>query len=83
MTPTADNIFLQPIDKKVTNLIVPSKYAYRAKEFHSGKVLMKGHKITQVEDGDEIAYSKDMGIEVELEDKKYVVIKPKHILAVV
>lgn len=83
MTPRGDYIFLEPIDKKVTSLIIPPKYAYRSKEFSSGKVISKGKKVTSVDIGDEIAYHKDFGCNVELEDTKFVVIRPRNILAIV
>lgn len=83
MTPTSHNIFIKPLDKSVSGLIIPPKYQYKAKEFLSGKVLAKGKKATMVEEGDEVAYSKDLGVEVEWNDQKIVVIKQKHIFAVV
>lgn len=83
MTPRSDKIFIEPLDKKVTSLIVPPKYSYRSKEFASGRVIDKGSKIDCVEIGDEIAYHKDFGVTVELNDKKFVVILKHHILAVV
>lgn len=83
MSPTADNILLEPIEKKVTNLIILPKYAHKHKEFLSGRVFKVGPKVTQVSPGDEVAYAKDTGIEIELQDHKFVAIKPKHILAVV
>lgn len=83
MNPFSDNIFLSPLEKKVTSLIIPPKYEYRSREFLSGKVLAKGKKVTQVDIGDEVAYSKDAGITVEMDGNKFVVIGPRHILAVV
>lgn len=83
MRPTADNIFLHKLDKKVSNLIVPPKYAYRSKEFASGVVVAVGKKITQVFENDEIAYNKDAGTEVEHKGEKFTVIKLKHIMGVV
>jgi co-chaperonin GroES (HSP10) len=83
MTPTSDKIFIKPLDKSVSGLIIPPKYQYKAKEFLSGRVLAKGKKANQVEVGDEVAYSKDLGVEVELDDQKIVVIKQGHIFAVV
>lgn len=84
MKPTSDKIFIEPIDKKVTSLIIPPKYAYRSKEFFSGVVIAKGPKVTQnIQIGDEVAYAKDFGCQVEHNDKKFTVIKPGHILAVV
>lgn len=83
MKPAGDKIFIEPIDKKVTSLIIPPKYAYRAKEFYSGRVIDKGSKVTCVEIGDEVAYHKDFGVPVELDDKKFVVIVKDHILAIV
>lgn len=83
MTPRRDKIFIEPIDKKVTSLIVPPKYSYRSKEFSSGRVIAKGSKIDCVEVGDEIAYHKDFGVNVELDDRKFTVILKHHILAVV
>ena len=83
INPTSDNIFILPIDKKVTSLIIPPKFEYRSKEFLSGKVLALGKNVTQVSLGDEIAYAKDTGWTVEYGKQKMVVIKPKHIIAVV
>jgi co-chaperonin GroES (HSP10) len=83
MNPKSDNIFIEPIDKKVTNLIVPARAQYRSKEFLSGKVVAKGRLVNQVEIGEEVAYGKDSGYEVEVGDKKFVVIKPRAIIAVV
>lgn len=83
MKPTADNIFIEPIEKKVTSLIIPPKYKYRSKEFSSGKVIAIGKKVTKVDVGDEIAYHRDFGINIDLNNKKFVVIRPRHILAIV
>jgi co-chaperonin GroES (HSP10) len=83
MKPKSDNIFLEPIDKKVTSLIVPPKARYRSKQFLSAKVIAIGRLVNQVQIGDEVAYAKDTGTEVEFDDKKMVVIKPRHILGVV
>lgn len=83
MTPTSEKIFIEPIDKKVTSLIIPPKYAYKSKEFSSGKVIDNGSKIECVKIGDEIAYHKDFGVNIELDDKKFVVILKRHILAIV
>lgn len=83
MTPKSENIFIEPIEKKVTSLIIPPKYKYKSKEFSSGRVIAKGPKVTKVDIGDEIAYHKDFGINIELDDQKFVVIRPRHILAVV
>lgn len=83
MKPKSDKIFIEPIDKKVTSLIIPPKYAYRSKEYSSGRVIDKGDKITCVDIGDEIAYHKDFGVTVEHEERKFVVILKHHILAVV
>lgn len=79
--PTSTNIFVSPIDKPVSTLLIPPKYAYKSKQFYSGKVVATGYD--QVSVGDEIAYSKDGGIEIELEGQKLIVIKPKHLIAVV
>lgn len=83
MTPKGSYIFLTVIDKKVSSLIIPPKYQYRSKQFLSGRVEAIGRLVTQTQVGDEIAYAKDAGIEIEYEDKKYIVIQPRSILAVV
>jgi co-chaperonin GroES (HSP10) len=83
MTPTADHIFLKPIEKKITSLIIPPKYRNKAYEFFSGIVHSTGKRITTVQPGDEIAYAKDSGVTVEINDEKFVIIKPRHIVAVV
>jgi co-chaperonin GroES (HSP10) len=82
MRPSSNKIFLSPVDHPITSLIIPPKYERRAKTFLSGIVIARGSKITSVQEGDEVAYAKEMGIEIELEDKKFVIIRPKHILAV-
>lgn len=84
MSPKSNHIFLSPIEKRLSSvLIVPPKYEYKSKEFLSGRVESIGRLVNQVEIGDEVAYAKDAGIEVEFEDRKYIVIQPKSILAVV
>lgn len=78
---TSSNIFVRPIDKPVSTLLIPPKYAYKAKQYYSGIVEIAG-KNTPVKPGDEIAYSKDGGTEIEFEGKTWVVIKTNHIIAV-
>lgn len=80
MTPKSDYIFITPIDKPVTNLIVPQSAQYRSKEFLNGKVTAIGRLVTRTAIGDEVAYQKDSGYEV---NKDLIVIKPRHVLAVV
>jgi co-chaperonin GroES (HSP10) len=82
MKPKSDHIFLEPVDRPVTSLIVPARAEYRSKEFLSGRVVAIGPRVHQVEVGEEVAYGKDLGIEILHHDTKFVVIKPRHILAV-
>lgn len=83
MQPKSNYIFLSKIDTQVSGLIIPPKYQYRADKFHKGKVEAIGRKVTEVVVGDEVAYNKDLGIEVELSEKKFIVIRPQHIFAIV
>lgn len=84
MTPTSDNILIEPIDKVVsTGLIVPPQYARKNKEFLSGRVISVGRKVTLVHPGDEVAYAKDTEIQIEYRGQKLTFIKPKHIVGVV
>lgn len=82
MTPFSNKIFVTPLEKPVTSLLIPPKYAYKSKGFLSGIVVSKGKKVIEVDDGDEVAYHKDSGKEVEIDGKKMVVIRPVDILAV-
>ena len=83
MRPTNNNIQLEPLDKPVSKLLfLPPKYERRAKEFLSGRVVAVGPKMFSLKKGKEIAYAKDRGIEVEYNGKRYVFIKPSHILAI-
>lgn len=82
MTPKGDYIFVRKLEGKVTSLIIPPKYQYQAEDFHSGVVFNKGHKVHQVNIGDEVAYNKNHGTEIELDDDKFIIIRPTHIMAV-
>lgn len=80
---TSSNIFLTPIDKPVSTLLIPPKYAYKSKEYYSGMVTHIGKDVSEVKVGDEVAYSKDGGIDIEFDGQKYIVIRPSMLIAVV
>lgn len=83
ITATSSNIFIRPIDKPVSTLLIPPKYAYKSKEYYSGIVTHIGKDVFHVNVGDEVAYPKDGGTEIEFEGEKYIVIKPGMLIAVV
>lgn len=80
---TSSNIFIKPIDKPVSTLLIPPKYAYKSKEYYSGIVTHIGKDVFQVNIGDEVAHSKEGGIDIEFEGEKYIVIRPSMLIAVV
>ncbi len=82
LRPKANYIFLDPIDRPVSSLLIPPKLSRKMKNFFNGKVIAKGPAVHEVDLGDTVAYDKHMGIEIELEEKKLVIIKPGAILAV-
>jgi co-chaperonin GroES (HSP10) len=82
MNPKSDHIFLEPVDRPVTSLIIPPSALYRSREFLNGKVVAHGPKVTDVIVGDEVAYGKDLGTPIEHDGRKYVVITQQQILAV-
>lgn len=83
MTPKLNHIFLSPAPKNPPPFFIPPKYQYRAVNFLNGRVEAVGPDVTDISVGDTVAFDKDSGIEVEIGEQKFTVVKPAHIIAVV
>ena len=83
MKPAGNHIFLESTDKPVSFLFVPESAARKARNYGMGKVIARGPQAAIVNEGDEVAYDRDLGIEIELGGRKYIIIRPKWVLGVV
>lgn len=83
MKPAGDYIFLKSTDKPVSFLFIPDSAARKIRNYGTGVVIGRGPKAEVVDIGNEVAYNKDLGIEIELNDEKYVIVRPKWLLGIV
>lgn len=83
MKPAGDYIFLESTDKPVSFLFIPDSAARKIRNYGTGVVIGRGPKAEVVDIGNEVAYDRDLGIEIELGGRKYIIIRPKWVLGVV